>query len=54
MEVEPGVDLGFLVHQGEGEAHGVLDPVAAPDAGAEPTVFVGDHEVTPILSGSVT
>ena len=46
MEVEPGVDLGLPVHQGEGEAHSVLDPITAPDVGAEATVLVRDHEVT--------
>lgn len=45
MEVDLGVDLGLLIHQGEGEAHSVLDPVAAPDAGTEATVLVHDHEI---------
>ena len=46
MEVDLGVDLGLPIHQGEGEAHSVLDPVAAPDARTEATMLVRDHEVT--------
>ena len=33
VEVEPGVDLRLLIHKGEGQAHRVLDPITAPDAG---------------------
>ena len=35
MEVDLGVDLGLPIHQGEGEAHSVLDPITAPDARTE-------------------
>ena len=46
VEVDLGVDLGLLIHKGEGQAHSVLDPVAAPDSRTEAGVFVRDHELT--------
>ena len=45
MEVDLGVDLGLLIHQGEREADGVFDAVAAPDTGPEPTMAFSVDEV---------
>jgi len=45
MEINLGVDLRLPIHQGEGKAHSVFDPVSAPDSRAKTTAAIRNHEV---------
>ena len=45
MEIDLGVDLRLPIHESEGKAHSVFDPVSAPDSRAKTTAAIRNHEV---------